>query len=672
MIAPPLASPNQEDRALTRRLKLMALLCSLAFLILLGRLWYLQIIQGEHYFRKSADNFVKDLEIPALRGQIRDRHGKVLADNRAAYNVYVTPRFLTKDALLKLKGYLALSDEQAENVRKRATEARGLARFRPILAVEDVSREQMALVATNRQNLPGVEIDATPRRTYPLGSAASHAIGYINEVSPGELTLRREQGYRAGDFIGRTGLERQWEAYLRGQPGFERVIVDAKGQRKSAAETRELLQATRKQDPVPGNSLILTIDSDLQRLAERALRKHPSGAAAVVEVETGRILALVSKPGFDPNILSGRLTYEEEARLNADPYRPRIDKTLRENYFPGSTFKVIPALAAIEDGIISPNEKVFCGGSHALGRRAFRCHKVHGRVNLFEAVAQSCNVYFYKLAERVGLDRIAKFAKDFGLGEPTGVGLNGEVPGFIPTQAWYKDQAGGFRLGYTLNAAIGQGSTKLTVLQQAMLYAAIANGGRLYLPQIVQRIETPSGALVQEFPPRVRRRVAVAPHSLEVMQRALAGVTREKGTAYAARLDDVEIAGKTGTAQVKRMGKARAENNANFATGDHAWFAGYAPVQRPEIVVVVLVEHGGMGGHVAAPVATEIIRGYFDQVAKERARRQVPLVVRTPAGAPAPSLSDLPAPALKDLGPLPKGQDAARVFTRPAGAGVPR
>jgi penicillin-binding protein 2 len=666
VITAPLATPQVEDRELTRRLKLMATLCAVAFVVLLGRLWWLQVVQGEHYYRKSADNFVKDIEIPALRGQVRDRGGRVLADNRAAYNVYVTPKSLSKETLAKLKEYLGLSDEQAEAMRHRADEAKGLARFRPMLAVEDVSREHMALVATNRQNLQGVTIEATPRRTYPLGTAAAHLIGYINEVTAQELQARREQGYRAGDSIGRSGLERQWEGYLRGQPGLERVVVDAKGQRKTAEETRMLLQVPRKQDPVPGNNVILTIDMDLQRLAERALRKHPSGAAVVVEVETGRILALVSKPAFDPNILSGRLTFEEEARLNADPFRPRIDKTLRENYFPGSTFKIIPAIAALEDGIITANEKVTCGGYHALGRRMFRCHKVHGRVNLYEAIAQSCNVYFYKLAERVGLDRIARFAKDFGLGEPTGVGLNGEVPGFIPTQAWYKEQAGGMRPGYTLNTAIGQGSTKVTVLQQAMLYAAIANGGRLFLPQVVQRIETPQGNLVQEFPPRVRRHVGVTPRHLEAAQHALGGVAHEKGTAHSVRLADIEVAGKTGTAQVKRMGKARAENNSQFATGDHAWFAGYAPTGRPEIVVVALVEHGGLGGHVAAPVAMEIIRAYFEQVKNKpkdgagRAAGSQPVAVRTaPGSAPAP-LGDLPAPALKDLGPVPNAVPGGR------------
>ncbi|MBI5479218.1 MAG: penicillin-binding protein 2 [Deltaproteobacteria bacterium] len=653
MITAPLATPKTEDRELNRRLRLMAWLCTLAFVVLAGRLWQLQVLRGELYLRKSADNFVKDIEIPALRGQVRDHKGRVLGDNRAAYNVYVTPRFLTPEALERLCGYLNLSAEQATAIKTRAKETRGLARFRAQLAVEDVSREQMALVATNRQNLPGVQIEAVPRRTYPLGTSAAHVLGYINEISAAELNSRREQGYRSGDLIGRTGLERQWEGYLRGTPGFERVVVDAKGQRKSADETRELLQTPRRQDPVPGNNIVLTLDADLQRLAERAFRRYPAGAAVVVDVETGRLLALVSKPGFDPNLLSGRLTFAEEARLNQDPYRPRLDKTLREHYYPGSTFKVVPAVAALEEGVISPDERVQCKGYHELGRRWFRCSKFHGRVNMYEALAQSCNIYFYKLGERVGMDRIARYAREFGLGEPTGLGLNGEVPGFIPTQAWYREHApGGFRLGYTLNATIGQGATKVTVLQLAMLYAAIANGGSLNLPQLVERIDTAANAPVQEFPPRLRRRVAVKPVHLETLQRALAGTTHQKGTAYDARLKDIEVSGKTGTAQVRKMGKVRSEGREQFGMGDHAWFVGFAPTRRPQIAVVVLVEHGGLGGHVAAPVAMEIMRGYFEQVAPERrvSRRGADEPGRA---ADARPLTDLPAPQLKDLGPSP-------------------
>ena len=653
MITAPLATPKAEDRELNRRLRLMAWLCVAAFLVLAGRLWQLQVLQGELYFRKSADNFVKDIEIPALRGQVRDHKGRVLADNRAAYNVYVTPRFLTAESLEKLRGYLGLTEAQAAAINTRARETRGLARFRAQIAVEDVSREQMALVATNRQNLPGVQIEAVPRRVYPLGVSASHVLGYINEISAAELGSRRDQGYRSGDLIGRTGLERQWEGYLRGTPGYERVVVDAKGQRKSPEETRELLQTPRRQDPIPGSNIVLSLDADLQRLAERAFRRYPSGAAVVVDVETGRLLAMVSKPGFDPNLLSGRLTFAEEARLNQDPYRPRLDKTLREHYYPGSTYKVVSAIAALEEGVITPEERAQCKGYHELGRRWFRCSKFHGRVNMYEALAQSCNVYFYKLGERVGMDRIAKYAREFGLGEPTGLGLNGEVPGFIPTQGWYREHApGGFRLGYTLNATIGQGSTKVTVLQLAMLYATIANGGKLYLPQLVERIDTAAGAPVQEFPPRLRRRVAVKPNHLEALQRALAGTTHEKGTAYDARLRTIEVSGKTGTAQVRKMGKVRSEGRDQFGMGDHAWFVGFAPTRRPEIAVVVLVEHGGLGGHVAAPVAMEIMRGYFEQVTPEKRVARRAGEEKRPAPDARP-LTDLPTPQLKDLGPSP-------------------
>jgi len=648
VISARLVTPRPENREFSRRLRVMAWACSIAFLVLLGRLWQLQILQGDLYHRKSEDNFVRDVEIPALRGLIRDRKGQVLADNRPAYNVYVTPKFLSDEALNLLAECLQLTPERRDAIRERVKSAKGIARFRPFLAVEDVSREQMARVATNRQNLPGVQIATMPRRVYPLGATAGHVTGYLNEITAAELQTRRNQGYRPGDVIGRWGLERQWEGYLRGTPGFERIIVDARGQRKSEEETRELLKVPRREDPVPGNTVVTTLDADLQRLAERALRRYPSGAAVVVEVRTGRLLAMVSRPAFDPNVMSGRLTAAQEAELNENPYRPRIDKTVRENYYPGSTYKVIPALAGLQAGLISPNERVTCRGYHELGRRLFRCSKVHKQVNLYEALAQSCNVYFYKLAERVGMDRMAEVAREFGLGEPTGLGLNGEVAGFIPTQAWYKQHAlGGFRIGYTLNAAIGQGATKVTVLQLAMLYAAIANGGELHLPMLVDRIETPSGNLIQGFEPRLRRRVNVNPRHLETVKRALEGVTKEKGTAYEARLKDIEVSGKTGTAQVRRMGRSRQEGSTLFGLGDHAWFVGFAPSRQPEIAVVVLVEHGGLGGHVAAPIAMEIIRGYFERIAPHKQGAPAPGSQRTQPARDA--LQDLPAPSLDTL-----------------------
>jgi penicillin-binding protein 2 len=360
---------------------------------------------------------------------------------------------------------------------------------------------------------------------------------------------------------------------------------------------------------------VTTLDLDLQRITEAALAKHKSAAAAVVEVETGRVLALASWPEPDPNRLTGRLSRADAERLAHDNLcRPLIDKTLRENYFPGSTFKIVPMLAALEDNLVDPEEKVTCHGSFQLGRRAFHCVEPHGKVSLHDALAQSCNVYFFGLADRIGLDRMARVAEDLGFGAPTGLGLNGEVPGFIPTMAYYK-QEGGFQKGFVLNTAIGQGSVKVTVLQLAIAYAAVANGGKLFVPQVVQRIETPSGQVVQEFPPRLRRILAAPADALQRVRLALTDAVNEpKGTSYAARVPGLDVAGKTGTAQVKNR---RVKASEGAPESDHAWFASFAPTHHPKIAVVVLVEHGGFGAKAATPAAMEIYQGYFNQVAPE-------------------------------------------------------
>jgi penicillin-binding protein 2 len=587
----------------------------IAFAILGGRLWQLQVLSGDHYFRKSADNFVKELELPAVRGQVRDRLGRVLADNRPSYNVLVTPRFFTDEALEHLARLLALTDEQVATLRGKVAARRGLDRLRQLLAFEDVERDQMALLESERLSLPGVAVSAVAHRSYPYGALATHLIGYMNQISADELAERRGRadplGYRPGDYIGRAGLERQWESFLRGKDGVERVIVDAKGQRKEGLDVDDLealIGAPERVDPVPGHDLVTTIDLDLQRAVEKALKRHRSAAAAVVEVDSGQVLALASWPAPDPNRLTGHLSRAEAERLNKDPARPLIDKTLRENYFPGSTFKIAPLLAGLADSALDPTEKVICHGSLQFGKRAFHCVEPHGPVNLHQALVQSCNVYFYQLGDRIGLDRIARAAADLGFGAPTGLGLNGEVPGFIPTMGWYKKQ-GGFQKGFVLNTAIGQGSVKVTVMQLAMAYAAVANGGKLWVPQVVSRVQTPSGKVVQEFPPQLRRTVEASPEALQRIRAALFDAVYDpKGTSYAARVDGLEVAGKTGTAQVKNRRVKEAEGS---PVGDHAWFASFAPWKKPEIAVVVLVEHGGFGAKAATPTAMEIYQDYF-------------------------------------------------------------
>jgi penicillin-binding protein 2 len=366
----------------------------------------------------------------------------------------------------------------------------------------------------------------------------------------------------------------------------------------------------RRIEPVPGSDLVTSLDLELQEVVERALARHRSAAAAVVDVDTGRVLALASVPEVDPNLLGSRMSRGEMERLTADPLRPLVDKALRENYFPGSTFKVVPTLAGLEDGLVDPGEIVKCGGAIKFGRRWFHCVEPHGKVDLHKALAESCNVYFYGVGDKLGLDRMARVAEELGFGAPTGLGLNGEVPGFIPTMDYYKRQ-GGFQKGFVLNTAIGQGSVKVTVLQLAMAYAAIANGGRLWVPQLVERIVTPGGKVVQELEPRLRRQLAATPEMLERVRRALYDAVHDpKGTSYAQRVPGLEVAGKTGTAQVHNNRHVRDVPEGD-ESADHAWFASFAPMKRPEIAVAVLVEHGGFGAKAATPVAMEIYQGYF-------------------------------------------------------------
>jgi penicillin-binding protein 2 len=347
-----------------------------------------------------------------------------------------------------------------------------------------------------------------------------------------------------------------------------------------------------------------------------AFGPYPSGAAVVVDVHTGAIRALYSKPVYDPNEMSSGLSTERYAELTKDPFRPLIDKAIYETYFPGSTFKVFTALAALEEAVVDPGQRVECTGFLKIGRQRFRCNKRHEWVDLYDAIVQSCNVYFWNIAEPVGLERINHSAKAFGLGERTGIGVNSEANGFLATREWYTKHYGAFRKGYTLNTAIGQGNTRVTVLQLALAYAAIANGGTLYAPQVVQNVRAPDGSLSETFQPRIKHEVGFSPQHLELVRSALADVVqKEGGTAYKARnKDGVLVAGKTGTAQVvSRQGRTEEPSSAWYFDRSHGWFAGFAPAEDPEVAFAVLVEHGGAGSASAAPIATSVMQQYLGE-----------------------------------------------------------
>lgn len=616
------ASAGPAIPELNRRLRWIVLVVVAAFAALIGRLWQLQVVRGEQYYEQTLSNVVHERFLPSIRGQILDRNNESLAGNRPAFNIYITPHAFSPAIDERLTRLLGLSEDEQKLMRERI--AAGIKRDAARTAVkvfEDQSRERAALIKQASFQLRGVHVRDEPYRFYPQGELAAHLIGYMNQMTSAEVDKYGPEGYTPSELVGRYGLERALENYLRGKKGIERYVVNAKGQRIDDDEATQLIQGARVVEPVAGHNLILTIDAELQRLTEKIVRRHPAAGVAIVEVDTGRVLTLVSQPSFEPNTMTGHLTRAEEALLLSDPRKPFIDKTMRQHYPPGSTYKFVVALAALEDGVIDEEEEVECTGFHQVGPQRFNCTSIHGKVDMTGAIQHSCNVYFWKLAEQVGIDRMAEVSRDFGFGAPTALGLNGDVPGRVPTRAWYEEHTS-FKVGYTINASTGQGDVEVTVLQLATAYAALANGGDLYVPQVVQRIETAGGDTVVEYQPKLRRKVDVSPENLALMKRGMWMVVNELGgTAFEyARSESVVYAGKTGTAEVR--GRRRRRANHSSLQGwhphrSHAWFAGYAPAENPEIALVVLIEHGGVGGKVAGPIAKRIIEGYFELTDKK-------------------------------------------------------
>lgn len=655
------------------RLRWVVLVLLFAFGGLAVRLWQLQVLRGDSYFQQTVQNVVHERYLPSIRGKILDRHGVPLADNRPAFNVYAIPRTFTPALAADLRKLLGLSDEEVTAVAERVAAGKKRAPRQPVLILEDQPRERAARVEQEGFRLPDITVEHEPYRYYPQGALAAHLIGYMSQMNAEEVNRLAGSGYTGSELIGRYGLETMWENYLRGKKGKERFAVDARGQRLDEATAAGLIHGDRIIEPVAGYSLVLTVDSELQKLAERAVAPHAAAAVVVVDVATGRILALVSKPAFDPNVMTGHLTAAEAKFLNDDPRKPFIDKVLRAQYPPGSVFKFVTTLAALEDGVSQEDEQIDCNGRIERAGTTFRCTASHGMLDLSQAIQHSCNVYFWTLSERVGLDRMAQVANEYGFGARTGLGLNGDSPGRIPTHTWY-EQRTRFKLGYTINSATGQGDVEVTVMQVAMAYAALANGGTLFVPQVVDRVVRADGGTVIAYQPQVQRRIQIPPEHLAILERGMWRVVNEPGgTAYPyATSDLVTITGKTGTAQVKakRLKKDAVQIRGWSPSGDHAWFAGWAPSDHPEVAIVVLIEHGGAGGKVAGPVAKQILEGWWTKVRPHnlppapaaRGWRRVfgdrLLRLARPAPTPAPVDVEPDAEELEDSAePLPPSED---------------
>ncbi|AOY57980.1 MULTISPECIES: penicillin-binding protein 2 [Desulfococcus] len=579
-------------------------------MILFVRLFYLQVVEGEEFRRLSQNNCIRLRGISPSRGIILDRNGSILVDNRPSFNLSIISRDAkpVAETLERLLQYVHIPEERIAAVLDRQN---GAKTYDPVLLKKDMNRDELAAVEVHKFDLPGIVVDIQPKRHY-ISRHAAHLIGYLGEISLDELKSGRFPGSKSGDYVGKYGVERTAETYLKGKAGGKQVEVNARGQ-----VVRTLLTV----DPVSGDNLWLTIDIELQKKAE-VLMDGLVGAVVAIRPDSGEILAMVSSPSFNQSGFVDGMSREEWRDLVSNPFHPLQNKAINGEYPPASTYKIVTAMAGLEEGVIDAHTTFFCPGYYPFGDRIFRCWRKggHGAVNVQKALAVSCDVFFYQTGQRLGVDRLARHAGSCGLGQPTGVALSHESSGLIPTSAWKKKRFGiPWQKGETLSIAIGQGYNLATPLQMAVLAAAIANGGTLYRPEIIKKRENALGEIVYECKKEAIRQLPVSAGTLEILKKGLWDVVNSShGTARLARIDGIDVSGKTGTAQV--FSRKNEDTSWKEITLDHlkphAWFIAYGARHPDKIAVSVIVEHGEHGSGTAAPIAREVIRAYFNQASK--------------------------------------------------------
>jgi penicillin-binding protein 2 len=561
------------------------------FCIFVLRLWHLQVIKGGEYKKIDERNRLRVIDIPAPRGVIYDRNDNPLVKNVLSYDVSIVSENMPKydDTISELGRLVALSPDHIKRLARASLNPYEIIKLR-----QNVSFEEVARIEARKIDFPGLQVEVTSARGYLYGQAASHVLGYLGNPTPKQLASPEFSNISQQAFIGQFGIEKSYDSILRGIDGKKIVEVDALG---------NMIKFVRIQKPVRGNDIKLTIDVNVQMEAERGLGEK-AGAVVALQPDTGEILALASAPSFDPNLFVGGIKYSDWKELVNDPGKPLMNRAIQNQYPPGSTFKPVTALAALEDGIVTENTPAFCSGS-TFFKRFFKCWKQggHGSVSLHRALVESCDVYFYEIGKRINIDTIAKYASALGLGMPTGVELESEASGIVPSTKWkLKMRKEKWYQGETLSVAIGQGYLAVTPIQMARMIATVVNGGKLYKLHLV------NNGTNDVKPESVAE---LNPEYVEMVKKALVGVVYESGgTGGAARSNIVSIGGKTGTAQV--IGGAIKERDLPDHYKDHAWFVAFAPQNNPEIAVSVFVEHGGHGGSTAAPIAKKVIETYFN------------------------------------------------------------
>lgn len=589
------------------------------FGLLLARLWYLQVYKGEQLHEFSIQNRLRKEVVWAPRGKIYSRDQQLLVDNIPRFDAILTPQFL-HDRDQTIKKLAEILHTKVSSIEAILNKYSYQARYRPIVIKKDISFAELAKIESLNFELPGVTVDTFISREYRDKEAGAHLLGYISEISQEQLpklSKRDSYNYRLGDFIGQFGVEERFDKFLRGKNGHEYVEVDARGRRKKYINTDNLFKGIKDKKPSPGNNLEITIDRDMQLAAYEALKDKVGGLVAL-DIDTGEVLAMVSSPTFDPSQFSRGLTPEYWASLRDNKFKPMLDRNIQSHYSPGSTFKAITAIAAFEEGIIDEETEVNCQGSFRLGRRLYHCWKRggHGKTKLVKALRESCNVFFQKAASKMDIDRIAKYAKMFGLGTRTGISLPREVSGLIPTKEWKEERFGKpWQGGETLSCAIGQSYVLASTLQLAQAYAIIANEGKVFKPYIVNKIYNKDGEVIKEVEPELVSSFKLTnPATLKHVKRGLYEVANAyKGTAFYRRGKGILMAGKTGTSQVI---SASAENvyqkceEMEYENRHHGVFVAFAPYNNPKIAAAAIVEHGCHGSSAAAPVVEKVISTY--------------------------------------------------------------
>lgn len=565
----------------------------LVIAVLIGRAAYLQIYQGEYYAGLADGNRIRIVPSMAPRGTFYDRNGELLVTNRPGFSVSLLPLTapISDDVIDRLSDLLKVPTDEIK------TKIAGHSGFNPIRIKTDVTPDIVSIIEEQKSQYPGVVIEVTPIRDYILKQEGAHTFGYVSEINDTELEKMKDEGYKSGDIIGKFGLEKVYDKELRGENGGQQVEVDVSG---------KPVQILGRKEPVPGDDLELTIDINLQQAAEKAVDEQltqigaHAAAAVVMNPQTGEILAMVSRPAFDPNLFAHGISSKDWNQLNNNPYHPMDNKTITGEYPPGSTFKIVTGTAALTEGVVTPDEQIFDSGHHWIIPKGNADGEALGWLNFRTALAHSDNVYFYEMGNRLGIDRLEKYARMFGLGAKTGIDLPYEATGLVANRR-YKEKNfddGEWYLSETFDAAIGQGFNLVTPLQAAMVMGEIAADGKRYKPHVVNRIIAPDGSVVKDFQPELLSQLDVPEEDIKLVQDGLHDVTKYGTAASSFRGFTVDIAGKTGTAE-------------NSQGRDHGWFVAYGPFDNPNIVVAVIVENGGYGSQAAVPIGRKILEAAF-------------------------------------------------------------